>query len=99
LGVAKLSSVLDSDIAIRVNDQILRYFLHLRRLELNNDDFKKYVVAQLKLHDVKIDIIHSILDVFKTRLAISVNSTGKYGFKKDEKKKNNSAIKKGYHKL
>ncbi len=32
LGISMLSSVLKSEIAIRVNKQIMRYFVHLRKL-------------------------------------------------------------------
>ncbi|OGF45997.1 MAG: hypothetical protein A2452_02615 [Candidatus Firestonebacteria bacterium RIFOXYC2_FULL_39_67] len=37
LGIAKLSSILESDIAIRVNDQIMRYFIEARKPMGRND--------------------------------------------------------------
>lgn len=93
LGVAKLSSVLDSNIAIRVNDQIMRYFIHMRKLELYDNDFKKYVEAKfnlleekLKKSDINFEIIFSLLDSYKNHPEIPYKTAGKIGFKKTEDK-------------
>jgi len=89
LGVAKLSSVLDSEIAIRVNDQIMRYFIQARKLELKNDDFRKYVEANFKLinekfkkSDISFEVIFSLLDSYQNRQDIPYKTVGKIGFKK-----------------
>ena len=93
LGVLMLSGVLNSPMAIRVNRQIMRYFVYMRNLDLNNNDFRKFVEAKLKIHDVNFELIHSLLDSFKKRLELSSKSTGKYGFIKIEEKKDNTILK------
>lgn len=89
LGVAKLSSILDSEIAIRVNDQIMRYFIQARKLELKNDDFRKYVEANFKLinekfkkSDISFEVIFSLLDSYQNRQDIPYKTIGKIGLKK-----------------
>ena len=89
LGIAKLSSILESDIAIRVNDQIMRYFIQARKLESKNDDFRKYVEAnfkfiheKLKKTDISIEAIFSLLDSYQSHKEIPYKTTGKIGFKK-----------------
>ncbi len=91
LGISMLSSVLNSDIAIRVNKQIMRYFVHMRKLEINNSDFRKFVEAKLKLHDEKLnrsdinfEVIFSLLDSYKTRNDQQYKKSGKIGFKKND---------------
>jgi len=88
LGVAKLSSVLESDIAIRVNDQIMRYFIQARKLELKNDDFRKYVETNFKLineklkrSDISFEAIFSLLDSYQSRQVVPAKATGKIGFR------------------
>jgi len=101
LGVAKLSSILDSDIAIRVNDQIMRYFIQARKLELKNDDFRKYVEANFKLineklkrSDISFEAIFSLLDSYQIRQDLSYKATGKIGFKSDKQIKSKARNKK-----
>ncbi|OGF47474.1 MAG: hypothetical protein A2452_03055 [Candidatus Firestonebacteria bacterium RIFOXYC2_FULL_39_67] len=93
LGVSMLSSVLNSPLAIRVNRQIMRYFVYMRNLELNNNDFRKFVEAKLKLHDINFELIHSLLDSFQKRLVLPQKSTGKYGFLKSGEKKDENNLK------
>jgi len=99
-GIAMLSSVLNNDIAIRVNKQIMRYFVHMRKLEVNNNDFRKYVETNFKLIEQKLkkgdtnfEIIFSLFDSFKKRLELPEKSTRKYGFIKTEEKKGKNDMK------
>jgi len=94
LGVSMLSSILNSPLAIRVNRQIMRYFVHMRKLEANNNDFRKYVETnfkfieqKLKKGDTNFEIIFSLFDSFKKRFELPEKSTRKYGFIKPEEKK------------
>ena len=95
-GLSMLSSVLNSPLAIRVNRQIMRYINKIRKLELSNDDFRKYIEAKMDLHDEKLkkidislEVIFSLFDSFKKSLALPQKTTGKYGFRKNEEKKGN----------
>ena len=100
LGIPQLSSVLKSPIAIRVNRQIMRYFVYSRKAELVIEDFKKYVETKfkaiddkLKKSDLSFELILSLLDSFKTRIELPQKSTGKYGFKIHEEKKCDAKLK------
>ncbi|OGF48795.1 MAG: hypothetical protein A2231_04365 [Candidatus Firestonebacteria bacterium RIFOXYA2_FULL_40_8] len=85
-GIAMLSSVLNSDRAVRINIEIMRYFIYMRNLERNKDDFKKYVESRLKMHDIKFEVIHSLLDSFNKNLNKPVKKTGNIGFKLNKDK-------------
>ncbi|OGF49909.1 MAG: hypothetical protein A2231_01615 [Candidatus Firestonebacteria bacterium RIFOXYA2_FULL_40_8] len=96
-GISMLSSVLNSSLAIRVNRQIIRYFNRLRKLQLNNDDFRKYVEAKFKLHeekfkrsDISFEAVFSLLDSYKTKDDLSYKKAGQIGFKKNEDKKSST---------
>jgi len=99
-GISELSSVLNSHMAIRVNRQIMRYFVYARKAELIFGDFRKYVETKFKSiddkfnkHDLSFEVILSLLDSFKKRIDLPQKSTGKYGFKKHEEKKDNIGLK------
>ena len=99
-GIAMLSSILNSDIAIRVNKQIMRYFVHMRKLEINNNDFRKYVETNFKLieqklkkNNINFEVIFSLFDSFKKQFELPEKSTRKYGFLKNEEKKSNTDLK------
>ena len=100
LGIPQLSSVLKSPIAVRVNRQIMRYFVYARKAELSIEDFKKYVETKfkfleekLKKSDLNFEIIFSLFEGFKKRFELPEKSTGKYGFKKNGDKKDNINLK------
>lgn len=64
-GVAMLSSVLNSDRAIRVNIHIMRAFTRLRELALTHERLAEELARlknQLGLHDASINAILQILD-------------------------------------
>ncbi|MCX5704409.1 MAG: ORF6N domain-containing protein [Candidatus Omnitrophica bacterium] len=50
-GVAMLSSVLNSDRAVRVNIQIMRAFVQLRRMLLSNSDLRRKIEEMEKKYD------------------------------------------------
>jgi len=69
LGIAMLSSVLNSSVAIQVNIQIMRIFHNLRMMLLNNKDLKRKIEIlerKYKGHDHQIqtifEIIHQLIE-------------------------------------
>jgi hypothetical protein len=56
-GVAMLSSVLRSKRAVRVNIEIMRTFVHLRRLLASNDDLARKLNALEKKYDAQFKVV------------------------------------------
>ena len=56
-GIAMLSSVLNSDRAIRVNIQIMRAFVQLRKMLLTNADLRKKIEQMEKKYDKQFAIV------------------------------------------
>jgi len=83
-GVAMLSSVLNSDRAIEVNILIMRVFVKLRQMLLDNEDLQKALEEFKQLTDERFQIVFETLDQL-----IHVENTGKkkIGFTIKEKVK------------
>ena len=62
LGIAMLSSVLNSDKAIEVNISIMRSFVKMRQLLTETDDLRMAVESMRLEHDEKFDIIFQTLN-------------------------------------
>ena len=56
-GIAMLSSVLNSDRAIRVNIQIMRAFVQLRKILLTNSDLRRKIEAMEKKYDRQFAVV------------------------------------------
>ena len=56
-GVAMLSTVLNSEIAIQVNIQIMRTFTKLREILLSNEDLRRKIEAMEKKYDHQFQIV------------------------------------------
>jgi len=63
LGVAMLSSVLNSDRAIEINKNIMRAFVAFRQYALNYAELKRELEMYMNKTDRKIDDIYSVLDM------------------------------------
>jgi len=63
LGVAMLSTVLNSEKAIEVNINIMRAFVAIRQYVLNYADLKRELETYMNKTDGEINDIHAILDV------------------------------------
>jgi len=61
-GVAMLSSVLKSDRAVEVNIQIMRVFMKLRQLFLDNKDIRKELEELKQITDQRFQIVFETLD-------------------------------------
>jgi len=83
-GVLMLSSVLKSERAVQVNIQIMRVFVKLRQMLLDNEDLQKALEEFKQLTDERFQIVFETLDQL-----IHVENTGKkkIGFTIKEKVK------------
>ncbi len=61
-GVAMLSSILKSDRAIEVNIQIMRVFIKLRQLLLNNEDLRKEISGLKHNTEERFQVVFETLD-------------------------------------
>ncbi len=87
-GVAMLSSVLNSKIAIQVNIQIIRAFVLLRREQMNYDKvqakidtLEREIKGQLTEHQDKIQLI---LEAIKQLIAPPTQERRRIGFRRNE---------------
>ena len=71
-GVLMLSSVLKSERAVQVNIQIMRVFVKLRQMLLDNEDLRKALEEFKQLTDERFQIVFETLDQL-----IHVENTGK----------------------
>ena len=81
-GVLMLSSVLKSERAVQVNIQIMRIFVKLRQLFLDNKDIRKELEELKQITDERFQIVFETLDQI---LAVDVNKKEKIGFTIKEK--------------
>ena len=89
-GVAMLSSVLKSDRAVEVNIQIMRVFVKLRQLFLDNKDIRKELEELKQITDQRFQIVFETLDQLinienkpKKKIGFTVKEElSKYGKKK-----------------
>ena len=66
-GVAMLSSVLNSDRAIKVNIQIMRAFIQLRQMLFSNEELKRKIEAMEEKYDEQFQIVfEAIKQLFET---------------------------------
>ncbi len=80
-GVAMLSSVLNSDRAIKVNIQIMRTFTRLREMLMTHKDLKDKIEAMEKKYDYQFKIV---FDAIKELLEPPVKAKKKIGFLRDK---------------
>lgn len=93
-GVSMLSSVLNSERAIKVNIQIMRVFTRIRNLILGDASLKKLIEThekRLDIHDRLIqqafDIVKKVLDPDPLQVKPEYSPEGKkMGFRKEKKK-------------
>jgi len=83
-GVAMLSSVLKSDRAVEVNIQIMRVFVKLRQMVLDNADLRKEFEEFKHLTDERFQIVFETLDQL---INIENTEKKKIGFTVKEKQK------------
>ena len=76
-GVAMLSSVLNSDRAIKVNIQIMRTFTKLREMLMTHKDLKKKIEAMEEKYDYQFKIV---FDAIKELLEPPIKTKKKIGF-------------------
>ena len=80
LGVAMLSSILNSERAINVNIQIMRAFTELRKIISSNDELKKLknkIDRMEKKYDVR---FKAVFDAIKKMIAYDKKDKKKIGF-------------------
>lgn len=77
-GVAMLASVLNSPRAIQVNIQIVRAFVHLRRMISSHEDLRKKIEAMEEKYDGQFRVV---FEAIKELLDIKSKPTKKIGFK------------------
>ena len=81
-GVAMLSSVLNSQRAIHVNIAIMRAFVRLRQMLLDNKDLKRELEEMKKTTDDRFQIVFETLDQL---LSVKERPKRKIGFTAKEK--------------
>lgn len=82
-GVAMLSSVLNSDRAIKVNIEIMRAFVRLRKLISSNTELARKLDALEKKYDAQFKIV---FDAIRQLMIPPEKSKRKIGFKREEEK-------------
>ena len=82
-GVAMLSSVLNSERAIRVNIQIIRTFMQLRELLSTNKDLKEKIENMEKRYDKQ---LRDIFEAIKRLLTEEIKPKNPIGFRDKEEK-------------
>jgi len=80
-GVAMLSSVLNSERAIKVNIQIMRTFTKLREMLMTHKDLKEKIEAMEKKYDYQFKIV---FEAIKELLEPPVKAKKKIGFLRDK---------------
>jgi len=79
-GVAMLSSVLKSERAIKVNIEIMRSFVNLRRMLSSNAELARKLAALEKKYDLQ---FKAVFDAIRQLMAPPVNPKRKIGFHAD----------------
>ena len=78
-GVAMLSSVLRSERAVRVNIQVMRTFVHLRRMLGENKDLARKLEALEKKYDSQFKVV---FDAIRELMEPERKEVARIGFKK-----------------
>jgi hypothetical protein len=83
-GIAMLSSVLHSDVAIEINISIMRAFVHMRHWTLSHEDLAKQLREMEKQYNQKfVDIEHVLTYLMqKDQKKVNQSSRQRIGFKK-----------------
>jgi hypothetical protein len=83
-GVAMLSSVLNSDIAIDINISIMRAFVMIRQFALTYQEFNEKLIALEKKHNQKFTDIDQVLKylIQKEQLQTQQTTRKQVGYKK-----------------
>jgi len=76
-GVAMLSGVLNSELAITVNIQIMRTFTHIRKMLVNHESLKRKIDSMEKKYDQQFKVV---FDAIKRLLAGETKPKRKIGF-------------------
>ena len=84
LGVAMLSSVLNSEKAIKVNRDIMRVFVVIRQYFSNYSELKRELDEFMKNTNIQINDIYKILDVLISNKEKLYKSRKEIGFKINE---------------
>ena len=75
-GVAMLSGILNSDRAIEVNIQIMRAFVQLRHLVINNAELKRELEALRSQTEERFEVVFTVLDKLVSDDSESSNKIG-----------------------
>jgi len=81
-GVAMLSSVLNSERAVRVNVEIMRAFVRLRQMLASNTELARKLDALEKKYDHQFKVVFDAIRQLMTPL--DTKKKGKIGFKRDK---------------
>ncbi len=83
-GIAMLSSVLHSDVAIEINISIMRAFVHMRHWTLSHEDLAKQLREMEKQYNQKFLDIEQVLTFLMQKDQKKVNQSNRQriGFKK-----------------
>ncbi|MEN9973489.1 MAG: hypothetical protein RIS20_1836 [Bacteroidota bacterium] len=83
-GIAMLSSVLHSDVAIEINISIMRAFVHMRQWALSHEDLAKQLREMEKQYNQKFLDIEQVLTFLMQKDQKKVNQSNRQriGFKK-----------------
>lgn len=81
-GIAMLSGLLHSDIAIEMNISIMRAFVHLRKLSIQNKDLGERITELEKKYDIQFQDVFEALNflVQKEKQVIEQAQRNKIGF-------------------
>jgi hypothetical protein len=81
-GIAMLSGLLNSDIAIEMNISIMRAFVHLRKLAIKNSDLEKRITELEKKYDIQFQDVFDALNflVQKEKQVIEQGQRKRIGF-------------------
>jgi hypothetical protein len=79
-GVAMLSSVLNSPLAVQVNIEIMRAFVRLRQMLQANVDLAKKLATLEKKYDARFRVV---FDAIRELMASPLKPRGKIGFQSD----------------
>ncbi|MFM7217385.1 MAG: ORF6N domain-containing protein [Bacteroidota bacterium] len=71
-GVAMLSSILNSDSAIKMNISIIRTFIHLRHVSMAHQDLQSRIASLEKKYDQRFESIEQALDFLIDQKAAEV---------------------------
>lgn len=82
-GVAMLSSVLNSELAIQVNIQIMRTFTQLREMLLTHKDLQRKIEDMEKKYDHQFKVV---FDAIRQLLSSDVPKKPKIGFKREHER-------------